>query len=146
MTRIAKAHVMVFSLAFAVAACATPAQRQMESGVVASVNPDFRLDEQKAEVGHDLWGARGCMGCHSIGHGRLAGPDLFGVTERRTIDWLKSFLKDTDAMLQTDPIAQALLQEFGGARMPNIKMTDQEIEAIIHYMQRKTNDRRAGKN
>jgi hypothetical protein len=85
------------------------------------------------------------MGCHTIGHGRLAGPDLFGVTERRSIDWLKAFLKDTNAMLETDPIAQALLKEFHGARMPNIVMTDPEIEGLIHYLQRKTNDRRAGK-
>jgi protein SCO1/2 len=85
------------------------------------------------------------MGCHTIGHGRQAGPDLFAVTEVRSIDWLKSFLKDTDAMLNTDPIAQALLKEFRGNRMPNIRMTDAEIEALIHYLQRKTNDRRAGK-
>lgn len=145
MTGIAKAHVVVLSLAGAMAACATPAARQTSSSDVVTVNPDFRLDAAKAEAGHDLWGARGCMGCHSIGHGRLAGPDLFGVTERRSIDWLKSFLKDTNAMLNSDPIAMALLEEFRGARMPQVNLNDQEIEAILHYIQRKTNDRRAGK-
>jgi cytochrome c2 len=145
MTRIAKTHVVTISLAFALVGCATPAQRQISSGAEPfTVNPDFKVDQQKAEVGHDLFGSKGCMGCHSIGHGRLAGPDLFAVTEVRSIDWIKAFLKDTNAMLNTDPIAQALLKEFKGNRMPNIKMTDLEIEALIHYLQRKTNDRRAG--
>jgi cytochrome c2 len=145
MTRIAKTHVMVFSLAVAVVACATPASLQIKSNAEpVSVNPDFTVDERKADVGHDLFGSKGCMGCHSIGRGRLAGPDLFAVTEVRTIDWLTSFLKDTSKMLNTDPIAQALLKEFHGNRMPNIQLTDQDIEALIHYLQRKTNERRAG--
>lgn len=146
MTRIAKTQLLVFGVACGIVACATPAQQRIASGAEpVSVNPDFRVEERKADLGHDLFGSRGCMGCHSIGHGRLAGPDLFGVTEVRSIDWLKSFLKDTDAMLNTDPIAQALLKEFKGNRMPNIRLTDQEIEGLIHYLQRKTNDRRAGK-
>ena len=146
MTRIAKVHVVVFSLAFALVACATPASQQINSGAEpVSVNPDFRVDNQKAETGEDLFGSRGCAGCHSVGRGRLAGPDLFAVRERRSIEWLTAFLKDTNKMLETDPIAQALLKEFHGNRMPNIRMTDQEIEALIHYLQRTTNQRRAGR-
>jgi cytochrome c2 len=145
MKRIPKTHVVMFIAAFGIVACATPASRQISSGAeVVSVNPDFTVDERKADVGHDLFGSKGCMGCHSIGHGRLAGPDLFAVTEVRTIDWLTAFLKDTSKMLNTDPIAQALLKEFHGNRMPNIQLTDQDIEALIHYLQRKTNERRAG--
>ena len=145
MTGTAKAYLKVVGIALVMAACATPASEQIKSGVVGSVNPEFTVDARKADTGHDLFGSRGCAGCHSIGHGRLAGPDLFGATERRTIAWLTSFLKDTNAMLETDPIAQSLLEEFKGSRMPQIKLTDAEIEGLIHYLQRKTNDRREGK-
>jgi cytochrome c2 len=33
-----------------------------------------------------------CTACHMIGGGRLVGPDLQGITEKRTKDWLKNGL------------------------------------------------------
>jgi protein SCO1/2 len=64
----------------------------------------------------------------------LAGPDLAGVTTRRDLAWLKSWLKDPAAMLASDSIAQAMLAEAKGVKMPNVKLQDQEIEALIHYL------------
>jgi mono/diheme cytochrome c family protein len=147
MTRIAKAHVIALGLAMVAAGCATQNALQMEKasgGEVATVNPDFKLDSELGEAGRELWSRKGCLGCHTVGVGRAAGPDLFGITERRPVDWLKSFLKNTNEMLDTDPVAQALLKEHKGQRMPNMRLTDQEIEALIHYMQLRTNERRAG--
>jgi cbb3-type cytochrome oxidase cytochrome c subunit len=145
MTRNAKAHAMVLCLALVIGACATPPSSQMmtSSGEVVTVNPDFKLDQDLGEAGRDLFIRRGCIGCHTVGKGRAAGPDLFGVTERRSIDWLKAFLKDTGEMLDTDPLAQALLKQYHNVRMPTIRMSDQEIDAIIHYMQLRTNERRS---
>jgi protein SCO1/2 len=113
-------------------------------GEVATVNPDFKLDAELGEAGRELWSRRGCLGCHTVGVGRAAGPDLFGVTERRPVDWLKSFLKNTSEMLDTDPVAQGLLKQYKNTRMPDMRLTDQEIEALIHYLQLRTNERRAG--
>jgi mono/diheme cytochrome c family protein len=145
MKGIRKASGIAVGLALLAAACAnTTSERIKASGPAVSVNSDFQVDAEKAARGQQLFGFRGCMGCHIIGGGRQAGPDLFGVTEVRSIEWLTSFLKDTEAMLNTDPIAQSLLKEFGGNKMPNIKLTDPEIEALIHYLQKKTDDLRAG--
>src|SRR5688500_5443145 len=36
----------------------------------------FTLDEGLAKKGKSLWSARACSGCHTIGKGRMAGPDL----------------------------------------------------------------------
>ena len=47
-------------------------------------------------------------------------------------------------MLDTDPVAQGLLKQFNNQRMPNLRLTDQEVEALIHYMQLRTNERRMG--
>jgi cbb3-type cytochrome oxidase cytochrome c subunit len=146
MTRIAKAHVIALGLAIVASGCATQTALQMEKasgGEVVTVNPDFRLDSELGEAGRELWTRKGCQGCHTVGRGRASGPDLFGVTERRPIDWLKSFLTDTQNMLDTDPVAQALLKQHNNQRMPQVALTAQEIDAIIHYLQLRTNERRA---
>ena len=147
MTRIAKAHVIALGLAIVGAGCATHTALQSEKasgGEVVSVNPDFKLDSELGAAGRDLFVRKSCQGCHTVGLGRGAGPDLFGVVERRPIEWLKNFLKDTPEMLDTDPVAQALLKQFNNQRMPNMRLTDQEIEALIHYLQLRTNERRSG--
>ena len=92
------------------------------------------VDANLAKKGKSIFTNRGCGTCHSIGKGVLAGPDLAGVTQRRDMTWLKSWLKDPAAMLASDSIAQALLAEAKGVKMPNVKLQDQEIEALIHYM------------
>jgi mono/diheme cytochrome c family protein len=62
-----------------------------------------------------------CMSCHTIGGGRLAGPDLKDVTARQDREWLISFILDPQAKLNTgDPYAQQLLDEARGVVMPKI--------------------------
>src|SRR5690606_3333659 len=95
-----------------------------------------------AQMGRDVFITKDCRGCHTIGQGRSAGPDLFGVVERRPIDWLNRFLSETDVMLDTDPVAQALLRQHHNFRMPQVRMTDQEREAVIHYIASATMDLR----
>jgi protein SCO1/2 len=92
------------------------------------------VDANLAKKGKSIFVNRGCSTCHSIGKGVLAGPDLAGVTTRRDLAWLKSWLKDPAAMLASDSIAQAMLAEAKGVKMPNVKLQDQEIEALIHYL------------
>jgi cytochrome c551/c552 len=87
-----------------------------------------------AKRGRSLWQNRGCSGCHAIGK-PMAGPDLAGVTARRTREWLDRFLKDTDNMLKSDPVAQALLKEFKGIRMPQQKLSDADINALLAYIE-----------
>src|SRR5688572_9402143 len=147
MTRIAKAHVIALGLAMVASGCATQNALQMEkasgSTEIVTVNPDFKVDSELGEAGRGVF-TKSCIGCHTVGVGRAAGPDLFGVTERRPVDWLKGFLKNTGEYLDTDPVAQSLLKQYNNQRMPNLRLTDQEIEAVIHYLQLRTNERRAG--
>ncbi len=76
-----------------------------------------------------------CQGCHSIGGGRLVGPDLKGVTSRRDRDWLISFITSPDQLIaQEDPLANQLVQEYGIA-MPNLGLSEQEAEEILAYIE-----------
>lgn len=62
-----------------------------------------------------------CSSCHTIGGGRLAGPDLKGVLQRRDRDWLVRFTLDPKAMIDSgDSYAQALLKEARGVVMPTV--------------------------
>ncbi len=62
------------------------------------------------------------------------GPDLAGVLERRERAWLVRWLKEPDVMLRTDSTAKAMLAEFNNLPMPNLSLTDAEIEALLHYI------------
>jgi mono/diheme cytochrome c family protein len=62
-----------------------------------------------------------CVSCHTIGGGRLTGPDLKNVTQRKDRDWLIDFLQSPQAMMDKgDAYALKLQQEARGVVMPNI--------------------------
>jgi len=78
-----------------------------------------------------------CETCHSFGGGESGGlgPDLLGVTERRDRAWLARWLKEPDKMLEEgDPTATALFKQYREIAMPNFRLTDEEVEALIEHM------------
>jgi cbb3-type cytochrome oxidase cytochrome c subunit len=94
--------------------------------------------------GQDIYKKKGCAACHNIAKageephrrpgGKQAGPDLARVTERRDHDWLRRWLKDPPGMLETDPTAKAMMAQAQNLKMPDPKLTDEEIEAVIAYL------------
>ena len=112
---------------------------------MAAQGSAFSVDPNLAERGRKVFLSplTGCYGCHAFGR-RLAGPDLMAVAERRDHDWLRRFLKETEAMLLGDPQGQAMLEEWKGVRMPQFKLTDADINALIHYFADETRRLRGG--
>jgi nitrite reductase (NO-forming) len=74
-----------------------------------------------------------CLACHSFGQGRKLGPDLAGVTKRRKDDWLASWLRSPEKMLQSDADAKAMLKESNNIPMPNQNLSEAEIKEFIKY-------------
>jgi mono/diheme cytochrome c family protein len=65
--------------------------------------------------------AENCVSCHTIGGGRLAGPDLKDVHTRRDRGWLAQFIVNPKAAIDRgDPYALQLQQEARGVVMPSI--------------------------
>ena len=62
---------------------------------------------------------RNCANCHTIGGGRLTGPDLKNVTARKDREWLTRFMLNPKAVIDGgDPYAKQMLDESRGVLMP----------------------------
>jgi len=85
-----------------------------------------------AETAQEIFTTR-CSACHTIGSGKLIGPDLSGVTERRPQEWILSFVKGSQAMVQGgDETAVALFAEFNQVPMPDQPdLTEAQILAVL---------------
>lgn len=74
-----------------------------------------------------------CTSCHTIGGGRLTGPDLKDVATRKDRAWFVQFLQSPKTMIDSgDPYAVKLQQEARGVVMPNIAgMNQQQAQALL---------------
>ena len=82
---------------------------------------------------------KACAGCHTIGVGDRAGPDLRGVTERRDRAWLIDFIKSPASMrTKRDPLAIELMDKYKPVVMPSIGMSDVDAGDMISYLKEET--------
>jgi mono/diheme cytochrome c family protein len=95
--------------------------------------PSGAIDQALSSQGEDLFTRRGCVACHKIGEGRLVGPDLASVTDRRSFPWIYSMITNPDSMLQSDSTAQRLFGEYF-TPMPNQKVQPEEAQALYEYL------------
>jgi protein SCO1 len=76
-----------------------------------------------------------CAACHSIGRGDGVGPDLLGVTRRRERGWLTRYLAHPERMLADgDPIAMELFQKYKQVPMPNLRLGEEDVAALVAYL------------
>lgn len=76
-----------------------------------------------------------CEACHSIGAGRRIGPDLKGITKRRTNEWLVRFIQSPATVLKSgDADAKALFKEFNNVPMPDNALTTDQINLILAHI------------
>ena len=95
-----------------------------------------------AETGQDIF-LNNCAACHSIGKGKLVGPDLAGVTSRRKKSWLIRQIQDPEGLIaEKDPIAMQLMQEADNVPMVSLELSDAEVAAVISYL--KSTEQQAG--
>ncbi|MCC6395534.1 MAG: hypothetical protein IT282_00835 [Bacteroidetes bacterium] len=78
-----------------------------------------------------------CQSCHTIGGGRLTGPDLKDVARRKERSWLIQFIQDPKSMIDAgDPYAQELVKASRGVVMPSLQgMTRLRAEALLDLIQ-----------
>ena len=90
------------------------------------------IDPSMVEKGRATYDVK-CQACHSTGPNRVVGPGWKGVTERRKPEWIMNMILNTDAMLETDPEAQAGLEECL-VRMPNQGLSKDQGRDVLEFM------------
>jgi mono/diheme cytochrome c family protein len=78
-----------------------------------------------------------CSSCHTIGGGRLTGPDLKDVAKRKDRAWLVRFINDPAGVIASgDPYAKEILAAAGGVPMPPVAgMTRDRAEALLDLIE-----------
>jgi mono/diheme cytochrome c family protein len=97
------------------------------------------------ESGKEIFQQR-CAACHSIGGGRLVGPDLKGVNDKRPEDWLLKFTKSSQRLVKSgDKTAVALFEQFNKIPMPDQALSDDQIRKVLAHIKKTGGSPAAGK-
>jgi mono/diheme cytochrome c family protein len=77
-----------------------------------------------------------CASCHKTTKEKLVGPGLEGVTDRRDMDWLLEWTKNSQAMVEEgDKQAVKLYEEYNQQVMPAQDLMEEEIRAIYEFVE-----------
>ena len=111
---------------------------KVQSGVVNDYAnaPELR----KITTGESLFRTR-CATCHAVEEDgkKRVGPNLHGVIDRREHDWLVRWIKEPDVMLaEGDTIAQGLFLAYNQVPMPNMRLSEYEVEQVLTYIAAET--------
>jgi mono/diheme cytochrome c family protein len=81
-----------------------------------------------------------CASCHTIGGGRLIGPDLKEAVHEKDRAWLEHFIQDPSAVINSgDPYALQLKKEAGGIVMPKMPgVTPEMAKALLDMIEEKS--------
>jgi cytochrome c551/c552 len=138
--RTALRHLSLLLLVIALAGCQPGGSGSGSSAKAASGSKydqgpragEKAVDEQLAESGEKLFREKGCSACHAFG-ARLSGPDLKGVTMRRTALWMEHQILEPEVMVKEDPISRGLFAQYA-LQMTNQHLTPAEAKAVIEHL------------
>jgi cytochrome c551/c552 len=103
-----------------------------DTGPRAAESP---VDETLAKKGEVLFKLKTCSTCHGFGM-RITGPDLNGVTQRRSAAWMEQQMLHPDVMTKEDPLARELFGKYA-VQMPNLMLKPEEAKALIEFLKYK---------
>lgn len=95
--------------------------------VIAKANPPI-------EEGKSIFLSR-CAACHNVNK-PMTGPALAGIDQKRSIDWIISFVHSSQKMVKAgDSAALAVYEKFNKVPMPDhMDLTDENIKNIVAYI------------
>jgi len=88
----------------------------------------------KGQNGEEIF-RKTCSACHTVGRGVLIGPDLAGVTDRRSEEWILQFVTSSQTMVKAgDADAVAVFEEFNKIQMPDQALSSTEFQQLLEYI------------
>jgi mono/diheme cytochrome c family protein len=115
----------------------TTSSSSTASTAVPDTQAPPKVDPLLADRGSRIWNSKQCAGCHELGREQSTGPNLIGVTDRRTADWLERYLQDPVAMTSLDETAKALKKQYN-SQMPKFGLSKDDADALINYLAQET--------
>lgn len=105
-----------------------------ESSNTESSEEEVELSELALQ-GETLFNTN-CVACHMMSEEDLIGPGMKGVTERRDKEWIKKFVKNSQAVIASgDEYAVELYEKYNKTVMTSFNFTDEEFEALYAYLE-----------
>lgn len=107
---------------------------QLEHGigpVTEPLNLDDEIDAELAEQGRSIYAMK-CEACHNY-EGRMVGPALGEVVERRSGEFIMNFILNPSGMTREHPEGQRMLQEYM-TPMPFQNVQTDEARAILEHL------------
>ncbi len=107
------------------------------AAIVAAAAPDAVAEPEAVSEETALFFKQNCTSCHTIGGGRLTGPDLRDVGTRKDRAWLAKFIADPKAVIDSgDAYGQQLLREARGVYMTQVPgLSKDRIEKILDLVE-----------
>ncbi len=100
-------------------------------GPVTSLQFDAEINTDMAAAGEKNFNVV-CIACHQAEQ-RGIGPAMKGIYERRSPEWVMNMILNPSEMLQKDPIAMALFEEYGSMMTAN-NLTQEEAREVAEYL------------
>jgi len=102
-----------------------------------STGTGSELNQELVAAGETLF-KNNCQVCHEI-HEVKVGPALANVTDRRPVEWIKSFITNSQKVIQSgDEYAVNLYNEYNQTLMTSFDFSDEELNSVIEYIKSET--------
>ena len=104
------------------------------------------VPEADAQKGKDLFNSL-CAACHKP-YRKGVGPALHGITDRRDLDWIRSWTRNSRALIDAgDSQAVAIYEEYNRVAMPAFpQLSDADIDDIVAYVEQPQKQREDNKD
>lgn len=123
---------LLAALALVAAAAFAQEAKELPKGIgpiQELVLPDT-IDDALAAEGEATFVAF-CSACHKFGE-RYVGPDLQGVSERRSPEWIMNMILNTNQMIFEDDTAYDLLAQYM-TPMPQLPLTEEQARELLEF-------------
>ncbi|WP_299455663.1 cytochrome c [uncultured Microscilla sp.] len=76
-----------------------------------------------------------CLQCHQTSEERTVGPGLKGIFERRSVDWVTRWTRNSQKVIASgDPYAVKLFNEYNKTVMQSFNYDNSDMQALLFYI------------